>query len=272
VQTCVWPSWCHCHSLSLASVKSRLVLPLWYWLTWVVLDKGPLNGCVCVLNWRCQLTQVHLYIMAIKWWLCCCCVLVCHYHYTEQPASGDNPLSRTKGFCSSRFLLMATITLGLRRRCSMVLSAPSPCFRKHHKTKISVAVWLQTHTHTHLFNGPFLGLPRRASTIKVKPIWILLKQEIVSGSGISWTIRKSAPRSRQITMPAPHHSVFFRSDALPAAQPTASKHWRHSVAIITRFIEHQQRATNPPTISLFLFSVFPGTSAQPKNFTTTNNE
>ena len=25
VQTCVWPSWCHCHSLSLASAKSRLV-------------------------------------------------------------------------------------------------------------------------------------------------------------------------------------------------------------------------------------------------------
>ena len=27
VQTCIWLSWCHCHSLSLASVKSRLVLP-----------------------------------------------------------------------------------------------------------------------------------------------------------------------------------------------------------------------------------------------------
>ena len=33
----------HCHS-----VKSRLVLPFWYRLTWVVPDKGPLNGCVCV--------------------------------------------------------------------------------------------------------------------------------------------------------------------------------------------------------------------------------
>jgi len=29
----IWPSWCHCHSLSLASVKSRLVLPVWYRLT-----------------------------------------------------------------------------------------------------------------------------------------------------------------------------------------------------------------------------------------------
>jgi len=47
-QTCIRPSWCHCHSLSLALVKSRLVLPFWYRLTRVFLDKGPLNGCVCV--------------------------------------------------------------------------------------------------------------------------------------------------------------------------------------------------------------------------------
>ena len=34
--------------LSLALVKSRLVLPFWYRLTRVVPDNGPLNGCVCV--------------------------------------------------------------------------------------------------------------------------------------------------------------------------------------------------------------------------------
>jgi len=49
VQTCILPSCCHCHSLSLVSVKSRLVLPLWYKLTRVDPDKGPLNGCMCVL-------------------------------------------------------------------------------------------------------------------------------------------------------------------------------------------------------------------------------
>ena len=54
MQTCICSSWCHCHSLSLASVKSRLVLPFWYWLTWVVPEKGPLNGCVCV----CEVWQV----------------------------------------------------------------------------------------------------------------------------------------------------------------------------------------------------------------------
>ena len=49
LQTCIWPSWCHCHSLSLASVKLRLILPFWYRLTWVVSGKGPLNGHVCVV-------------------------------------------------------------------------------------------------------------------------------------------------------------------------------------------------------------------------------
>ena len=51
VQTCIWPSWCHCQSLSLAPVKSRLVLPFWYWLTQVVLEKRPLNGCCCCCCW-----------------------------------------------------------------------------------------------------------------------------------------------------------------------------------------------------------------------------
>ena len=48
VQTCIWPSGFHCRSLSLASVKSRLVLHFWYRLTQVVPDRGPLNGCVLV--------------------------------------------------------------------------------------------------------------------------------------------------------------------------------------------------------------------------------
>ena len=88
-------------------------------------------------------------------------------------------------------------------------------------------VWL-VRTHTH-WTTLCPGLPGWASTRKVKPVWILLKHGTVSGSGISWTMCKSAPHSRQITTPAPHHSVFYRPDALPAAQPTASKHWRQSV-------------------------------------------
>ena len=84
-----------------------------------------------------------------------------------------------------------------------------------------------THTHTHTrLTALFPGLPRWAGTRKVTPSWIFVKQETVSGSSISWAVCKSAPHSRQITTPAPHHSDFYRPDAHPATQPTASKHWR----------------------------------------------
>ena len=80
------------------------------------------------------------------------------------------------------------------------------------------------HTHIHIrLTTLCLGLPGWAGTRKVKPIWILLKQETVSGSGISWAICKSAPRSREITMPAPHHSVFTgRMPFLPPSQQRQS--------------------------------------------------
>jgi len=59
---------------------------------------------------------------------------------------------------------------------------------------------------------------------KGKPFWIIMKQGMMGGSGIIWTICKSfAPHSRQITMPTSPLSLY-RLDALPAAQPTASKH------------------------------------------------
>ena len=74
-----------------------------------------------------------------------------------------------------------------------------------HDHRLSV---IETHTHSRL-TALFPGLPGWAGTRKVKPIWILVKQETMSGNGISWAICKSAPRSRQTTMPAPHHSVFF---------------------------------------------------------------
>ena len=50
----------------------------------------------------------------------------------------------------------------------------------------------------------------------------------MSGTGISWAVLKSAPRSRQITMQAPHHSVFYQPYAFPATRPTVSKLWRQN--------------------------------------------
>jgi len=47
----------------------------------------------------------------------------------------------------------------------------------------------------------------------------LLEQEIVSGSGISWDICKSACCSRQKTMLASHHSSFLQTGC-PSCRPT----------------------------------------------------
>ena len=86
------------------------------------------------------------------------------------------------------------------------------------------------HTHTRL-TALFPRLPGWVCTRKVKPIWFfLLKQETVSGSGISWAICKSALCSRKITTPAPHHSVFLQTGCPFCQRPTASKHWRHMKA------------------------------------------
>jgi len=100
----------------------------------------------------------------------------------------------------------------------------SNCSTLETNNKWKVIRWHDTHTR---LMALFPRLPGWVGTKKVKPIWILLKQDTVSASGTSWAIYKSAPSSRQITTPAPHHSVFYRPDALPAAQRTASKHWRH---------------------------------------------
>jgi len=51
-------------------------------------------------------------------------------------------------------------------------------------------------------------------------MWILLEQETVSGSGITWAICKSAPRSRQ-----PHQhptTLFFLQAGCPSCRPTNS--------------------------------------------------
>ena len=63
VQTCIWPSRCHCHSLSLASAKPRLVLPFSYRFTRVVPDKGPLNGCMFVV---CSCKVDHVVIQDLQ--------------------------------------------------------------------------------------------------------------------------------------------------------------------------------------------------------------
>ena len=71
-------------------------------------------------------------------------------------------------------------------------------------------------THTHPFNGPLSGTTRVSRYQKGE-------------TNLDFTeARDSEWQWHQLNnMPAPHHSVFYRPDALPAAQPTASKHFFH---------------------------------------------
>ena len=122
---------------------------------------------------------------------------------------------------------------GLRRNSTQILHLPSHHDLDSHTHKLTrsdiqcrelehykihyVQFVNKSHTHTHPFiqDSPGELVPER--------YWISLKQETVSGSGISWAICKSAPRSRQITTPVPHHSVFTgRIPFLPPNQQRQS--------------------------------------------------
>jgi len=80
------------------------------------------------------------------------------------------------------------------------------------------------------FNGLFSRTIWARWHEKGKPFWFLLAQEMMGWQWHQLDVCKSfASRSTQTTTPVPHshNSVFYRLDALPAAQPTVSKHWRH---------------------------------------------
>jgi len=76
-----------------------------------------------------------------------------------------------------------------------------------------------TATHTHPFNDPFSRTTQVSRYQKGKTSLILLMQETVSGSGMSWAVCKSAPRSRQITRQEPTTQFFTgRMPFLPPNQ------------------------------------------------------
>ena len=75
-------------------------------------------------------------------------------------------------------------------------------------------------THTHL-TALFLGLPGWAGSRKVKPIWILLKQDTVSGSGISWDITQVC-NLLQTDNHDSTPSLSFLQAGCPSCRPTNS--------------------------------------------------
>ena len=114
---------------------------------------------------------------------------------------------------------------------------------------IMQAIGHQFHTHTHTHTrlmALFPGLPAVSRYQKGKPIWILLRQETVSGCGISWAICKSASRSRQIATPAHHHC--FLQARCPSCRPTNSvkalkaqyQHYQYIIKLL-KLTQHTRR-------------------------------
>ena len=97
--------------------------------------------------------------------------------------------------------------------------------RARTRTRTRTRAHAHAHAHTHIhtrLTALFQGLPGWAGTRKVKAFYLSKRQWVAVAS--AGTYARSAPCSRQITTPAPHHSVFYRPVALPATQPTVSKH------------------------------------------------
>ena len=80
-------------------------------------------------------------------------------------------------------------------------------------------------THTHSFNGPFSWTTRVGRYQKGKA-----NLDFTEARDSEWQwhqlgyMQVCTSLQTLITTPAPHHSIVYRPDALPAAQPTASKH------------------------------------------------
>ena len=75
--------------------------------------------------------------------------------------------------------------------------------------------------HTHLFNGPLSRTTRVSRCKKGKPIWILLKQETVSGSGIH-SRHMQVCTSLQSDNHASTPPLSFLEAGCPSCRPTNS--------------------------------------------------
>jgi len=84
-----------------------------------------------------------------------------------------------------------------------------------------------THTHTHPFNGPVSGTTQVSWYQKGKT-----NLDFTEARYSEWQWHQLGHMHVCTSLQTDNHAStpplsFYRPDALPAAQPTASKHWRH---------------------------------------------
>jgi len=204
---------CFAHYNIVYRIKACSQQTNWTELNWTLVH--TLQPCSRSTSWRWRAWPITRRINGSTW---CSSVQFSLLTSTVNISSGIHVF--TTAWRSVQFICCTPPLLIIVNRCGLKFGI-SPQRREWYRQTCTL--------HTYL-TALFPGLPRWAGTRKVKPIWILLKQETVSGNGISWAICKSTPRSRQITTPAPTTQFFYRPDALPAPiqqrQSTEGKWYR----------------------------------------------
>jgi len=141
------------------------------------------------------------------------------------------------------FVLGALMCLICCMTCPPSSNAYVTCTTVHpKKLQWNSAAHTHTHAHTHARTQPFYsplgfcpGLPRWAGTRKVKP-GRLNESGFAGARDGEWQWHQLG-HMQICTLTQTHNQSsipplsFYRPDALPAAQPTASKHWRHICSI-----------------------------------------
>ena len=93
----------------------------------------------------------------------------------------------------------------------------------------------QSHTHTHTFNGPFSGTTQVSWYQKGKT-----NLDFTEARDSEWQWHQLGHMQVCILLQTDNHTstpplcFFYRPDALPAAQPTASKHWRQPTQTVNQ--------------------------------------
>jgi len=119
----------------------------------------------------------------------------------------------------------ASVTAVRRRRTETELTELIGAQRVTLSRRCELAT--HTHTHTHPFTGSFSGTTQASWHQKGKT-----NLDFTEARDSKWQWHQmvriqvciSLQTDNNAMTPAPHYSVFYSLDALPAAQPTVSKH------------------------------------------------
>ena len=124
------------------------------------------------------------------------------------------------------------ILIKFQKLRAFVFTMPLPTHKHtHRQTDRQTDRQTHTHTHTHTFNGPFSGTTQVSRYKKGKT-----NLDFTEVRDSEWQWHRLGCMQVCTSLQTDNHAStsplsFYRPDSLPAAQPTASKHWRQKVPL-----------------------------------------